>query len=363
MKIIPKAGQSGCCGSAQEKTACCPSEPTTSNVFKTDSVLTLKDHLAHLRCRVGAYRAKYMVKPGLYALGNPGKESDVFVTANYGLSFDKLRSALIDTDAWILVLDTKGINVWCAAGKGTFGTEELVKKIFSTQLFSVVSHRRLILPQLGAPGVAAHEVKRQTGFRVIYGPVRATDLKGFVNAGYKAAAGMRQVGFSLLDRVVLTPMEIRPALKGFSVFALIVLALFGLTPSGISFSEAADWGLPLAALGFLSIIAGAFITPTLLPWVPFRSFALKGWVTGLMMVLVFDWFAGWPSSLYLDIARYLFFPLASSYVALQFTGSTVYTGLSGVQKELRYSIPVYIGGTVLSFVLLSVFKIKTLGLL
>lgn len=361
MKIRPKEGQGGCCGGGQEKTACCPSEPVSNNVFRTDSVLTLKDRYAHFRCRVGAYRAKYMVKPGLYALGNPGKESDVFVTANYGLSFDKVRSALADTDAWILVLDTKGINVWCAAGKGTFGTEELVKKIFSTQLFSVVSHRRIILPQLGAPGVAAHEVKRQTGFRVIYGPVRATDLKGFVNAGYKAAAGMRQVGFNLLDRIVLTPMEVRPALKGFSVFALVVLALSGLMPSGISFSEAAAWGLPLAALGFLSVIAGAFITPALLPWLPFRSFALKGALTGILTVAMFDLF--WSPGLYLKIASYVFFPLASSYIALQFTGSTVYTGLSGVQKELRYSIPVYIGGTVLSFVLLAVYKIQTLGLL
>jgi hypothetical protein len=363
MKIRPRTGEGGCCGSVQEKTACCPSEPTLSEVFRTDSVLTLKDHIAHLRCRAGSYRTKYMVKPGLYALGNPGKGSDVFVTANYGLSFDKLRSSLVDVDAWILVLDTKGINVWCAAGKGTFGTEELVKKIFSTQLFSVVSHRRLILPQLGAPGVAAHEVKRQTGFRVIYGPVRATDLKGFVNAGYKAAAGMRQVGFSLLDRVVLTPMEVRPALKGFSVFALVVLALSGLTPSGISFSETAAWGLPLAVLGFLSILSGAFITPALLPWLPFRSFALKGAFTGLAVVLIAERFIEWPPSIYLDIVRYLFFPLASSYIALQFTGSTVYTGLSGVQKELRYSIPVYIGGTVFSFILLVVFKIKTLGLL
>lgn len=363
MNIRPKVGEGGCCGSGQGSAACCPTEPASSDVFRTDSVLTLKDRYAHFRCRVGAYRAKYMVKPGLYALGNPGRESDVFVTANYGLSFDKLRSALVDTDAWILALDTKGINVWCAAGKGTFGTEELVKKIFSTQLFSLVSHRRIILPQLGAPGVAAHEVKRQTGFRVIYGPVRATDLKGFVKAGYKAGAGMRQVGFSLLDRIVLTPMEIRPALKGFSVFVLILLALSGVTPSGISFSEAASWGLPLAALGFLSIIAGAFITPALLPWVPFRSFALKGALTGLLMVALFDQFAGWSQSLYLDIASYIFFPLASSYIALQFTGSTVYTGLSGVQKELRYSIPVYIGGTVFSFILLAAFKIKTLGLL
>ena len=64
----------------------------------------------------------YKVDPGLYAIGNPNERSPVLVTANYKMSFDNLREALPGRDAWILVLDTRGINVWCAAGKGTFGT-------------------------------------------------------------------------------------------------------------------------------------------------------------------------------------------------------------------------------------------------
>lgn len=363
MKIRAKTGQGGCCSSMNEPQACCPTELTASNVFKTDSVLTWQDHFAHLRCRVGSYRSKYMVTPGLYALGNPGRDSDVFVTANYGMSFNKLRSALSGVDAWILVLDTKGINVWCAAGKGTFGTEELIKRVFAVSLFNVVSHKRLILPQLGAPGVAAHEVKKQTGFRVIYGPVKATDLKAFVSAGYKATEDMRQVEFGLADRLVLTPMELRPAFKAFVFFAVIVLALAGISPSGISFNEASVYGLPLALLGMVSIIAGAFLTPMLLPWVPFRSFALKGWIIGILSVLAVDAFLPPTPGAYLEITKYIFFPLASSYVALQFTGSTVYTGMSGVQKELRYSIPVYIGGTVLSILLIAAFKMTEWGLI
>lgn len=360
MKIRPKAGEGNCCASTEGSTACCPEGP--GEVMKTDSVLTWKDRVAHFRCRVGSYRSKYMVTPGLYALGNPGKDSDVFVTANYAMSFNRLRSALSGIDAWILVLDTKGINVWCAAGKGTFGTEELVKRVFATGLFSVVSHGRLILPQLGAPGVAAHEVKRQTGFRVVYGPVKASDLKGFIRAGYMATEEMRRVGFGIVDRLVLTPMELRPAFKAYIVFAIIVLALSGISPSGISFKEAGAYGLPLAYLGIASIFSGAFLTPVLLPWVPFRSFALKGWITGLLTVLAMDAALPPAPGVYLDIMKYIFFPLASSYIALQFTGSTVYTGMSGVRKELRYSIPIYIGGTVLSILLLAAFKVTEWGL-
>jgi acetyl-CoA decarbonylase/synthase complex subunit gamma len=83
----------------------------------------------------------YSIEPGLYALGAPDRESPVLVSANYKMSFDELRSALPGRDLWILVLDTKGINVWCAAGKGTFGTEELVKRIASSGLSQVVAHR------------------------------------------------------------------------------------------------------------------------------------------------------------------------------------------------------------------------------
>ena len=67
----------------------------------------------------------YKVDPGLYALGAPDADSPVLVSANFKMSFDLLREALPGRNAWILVLDTDGINVWCAAGKGTFGTEEL----------------------------------------------------------------------------------------------------------------------------------------------------------------------------------------------------------------------------------------------
>ena len=95
----------------------------------TDSEITMADRLDHFLARWGFNREGHRVEPGLFRLGNPTPDSAVFASANYALSFDALRSALSGKDAWILVLDTKGINVWCAAGKGTFGTEELVRKI------------------------------------------------------------------------------------------------------------------------------------------------------------------------------------------------------------------------------------------
>ena len=175
--------------------------------FSTTYQLTSADRWDTFQARVGINRSLHRVKPGLYALGSPTPDSPVFVTANYKLSFNALRSSLAGVDGWILVLDTHGINVWCAAGKGTFGTNELVKRIESSGLKDIVNTRVLILPQLGATGVMAHIVKKRTGFKVEYGPVRAEDLKEYLR-NRQATAEMREVRFSIKDRLTLIPVDI-----------------------------------------------------------------------------------------------------------------------------------------------------------
>jgi len=214
----------------------------------------------------------YKVEPGLYAVGKPDNHSPVFVSANYKLTFDVLRSNLDGLDGWLLILDTKGINVWCAAGKGTFGTDELLRRIETSELAAYVSHKRLVLPQLGATGVSAHEVTRRSGFNIHYGPVRAEDIKAYINAGYKAEREMRTVAFTLWDRLVLTPVELVPALKK-------ALPFFGVMLSANRFAakpfDETDFAANAGA-----ILSGAVLTPALLPYIPGRAFAWKGWLLG-----------------------------------------------------------------------------------
>ncbi len=323
------------------------------------------DRLGRLRARVGDFRMKYAIDPGLYAVGAPGMDSDVYVSANYKLSFDVLRRSLTGMNAWILVLDTGGINVWCAAGKGTFGTAELVNRIKVSRLAALVKHRRVIAPQLGAVGVDADAVKRETDFAVRFGPVRAADIPAYVAAGYKKTDAMRRVRFTVLDRLALTPMELRPAVKPYLVFALTMLVLSGLAPEGILFRQALNGALPLLVLGLAALFAGAVVTPILLPLIPFRSFAVKGLVAGIAVVvptvLYSGMFAG--ADIALLTASYLFFPLVSSYLALQFTGASTYTGINGVKKELRYALPVYIGGCVVSALALIVHGLSVRGVI
>jgi hypothetical protein len=85
---------------------------------------------------------------------------------------------------------------------------------------------------------------------------------------------------------------------------------------------------------------------------------------GLLTTLVAVWGLGLVDghTTLLLAATYLFFPALSSYIALQFTGSTTFTGISGVKKELKIGIPVYIGVATISLALMVVFKLKEWGL-
>lgn len=302
--------------------------------------LTHKDITGTWKVRWGIGRMNYKIKPGLYAVGHPEPTSPVLVSANYKLTFDSLRKELAGLDTWLLILDTKGINVWCAAGKGTFGTAELVSRLAKTSLSAVVTHRTLILPQLGASGVSAHEVTKKTGFVVVYGPVRANDIKAFLAAGNEATPEMRTVQFTLRDRLVLTPMELVPAVQK----SLPVLG--GLFLTNQFARRPLDKHDAAAITGALA--AGTVLTPALLPVIPGKAFAWKGWLLGL------GWTSGYLSKVkrfkkgnrLLSAGELLLLPAISSFFAMNFTGSSTYTSPSGVKKEMKKALPWIIGSAV-----------------
>lgn len=304
---------------------------TRPYIQSTTSNISPADRWDHFLARVGINRGGHRVKPGLYALGNPNKNSPVFVTANYTLSFDALRSALSGIDCYIMILDTRGINVWCAAGKGTFGTDELVHRIEKTKLNTIVNHRVLILPQLGATGVAAHEVKKRSGFRVEYGPICTIDLPEYLK-NHKATPEMRRVRFSLHDRVILIPVESMSVLLPMLIAAVILYFIDGFLASGAIVS---------------AILAAVVLFPILLPWIPTPNFSTKGFVLGTVAVLPFVLakFSGNPDAVLwqrigLALIYLLTFPSVTAFLTLNFTGSTTFTSKSGVKREIFAYIPV-----------------------
>ena len=299
--------------------------------------LSFKDIIGIWKARWGIGRMDYTVEPGLYAVGNPDDNSPVLVSANYKMTFDILRANLSGLDCWLLILDTKGINVWCAAGKGTFGTDELASRIEAVGLSETVAHRNLILPQLGAPGVSAHEVKKRTGFSVTYGPIRAEDIQAFISSGCKATKDMRLVKFTLRDRLVLTPMELVPAVKK-------TLPILGILFVTNQFAKRPFDKHDVSAYAG-AILTGSVLTPALLPYIPGKAFAWKGWFAG------FCWTAGYlglsgrfkKGNRLLSAGELLLLPTVSSYIAMNFTGASTYTSPSGVTKEMKKALPFIVG--------------------
>ena len=271
----------------------------------------------------------------------------MFVTANYKLSFDALREANV-SNAWVMVLDTHGINVWCAAGKGTFSTAELVRMIEKCQLESLVNHKRLIVPQLGAVGVSGHQVKKMTGYDVVFGPVRADDLCQFIENDYEATSEMRTVTFNLADRSLLTPLECLQSLR----YSLVVSALiFTIGILGAYSLSEFDALMPHLTMILLTSVMGAVVFPLLYPvlkgtWFTIKAMSLSlAWISIAALVFMKAGIGGFES---LGVTL-MGAALLESH-ALNFTGATPVSSYNETKKEtlkmLPYLIAVFILGIV-----------------
>lgn len=330
-----------------------PQAPAAQDVPQVSTRLSWRDFWGTLRARLGFFRNTYTVTPGLYAVGTPDAAAPVLVTANYKLTFDALRRELAGRDLWLLVLDTRGINVWCAAGKDLFSTKELVQRIRRTGLEQVVNHRTLFLPQLAAPGVSGLAVRRATGFSVTFGPVRAADVGAFLDSG-QVSAQARTVTFTLGERAVLIPVELTLQGRSLAVVLGMGLVLAGLSGGASFWVNVAERFPTFVAFTLGGVCAGAVLVPLLLPWIPGRMFGLKGLLVGGL--------AGAAAGLLLSAAGVgltagatlggvLWCAGLASFLATNFTGSTPFTSPSGVEKELRRWLPIQALGAVAGLLL------------
>jgi hypothetical protein len=332
---------------------------------RISSEWTAADRRGAVRCRLGKFRMRYRVEPGLYALDRPDEDSAVLVTASYRLGFDLLRRDLRGFSCWILVLDTAGINVWCAAGAGTFSTEELVARAAKARLDEVVRHRTIILPQLGATGVSGPRVQQYAGFTVRFGPVRSADLPAYLSNECTATPPMRAVSFSTRERLTLVPMEIGQSLMRFPAFAFAALIFSGIGSGGVNLGRALGEGWPLLALGLGSVLSGSFLLPLLLPLIPLRAFSARGWILGGWVTAALLHAAGLAAGMdpFRVAGCYLFFPAASAFMALGFTGATPFTSHAGVRREIRWFIPFAAAAALLTAAALTLSKLRQAGVL
>lgn len=346
------------------------------------TVLNWKDMIGAIRVRWGIRRNNYKINPGLYAIGSPNEGSEVLVTANYKLTFDTVRKNLSGMNVWLLVLNTHGVNVWCAAGKGTFSSEELIYRTHKVHLEKVVNHRRLILPQLGAPGISAHKVKNWgvdktryintdtiksntpntkfvyseanllQGYRVVYGPVKASDIKKFFELKFKATPEMRRVKFGIADRLKLIPNDFLYGKKYLTgiILSLIVFSLIG-KPYPFDWSIIKSQSIQIAVIISTAYVSGIVLTPILLPFIPVKMFALKGLIISLITSFILIGFGLIGPGITYQLSFILLNGSLASFVAMNFTGSSTYTSLSGVKTEMKFAIPLQVTMGVMGLIL------------
>jgi acetyl-CoA decarbonylase/synthase complex subunit gamma len=194
--------------------------------------------------------------------------------------------------------------------------------------------------------VAAHIVKNISGFKVYYGPIRAKDLSAYLDAGMKATPKMRVMTFPLIDRAVLIPIEFVAAVKPFLIGAPILYILAGIGGPAGFWANTAHYGL-FAVIALLSaILGGAVLNPLLLPYLPGRAFSVKGFSIGIIIALILLYLREvnlhvWSGALE-SLAWLLIIPAVAGYLAMNFTGCSTYTSLSGVKKEMRWALPTQI---------------------
>jgi NAD-dependent dihydropyrimidine dehydrogenase PreA subunit len=134
-------------------------------------------------------------RTGMIEIGHPGRNAPVLLTGNFGLTVERVKRALDGIDAYLLVANSRGVNVWCAATGGLLTNHEVVSVLKTSGIDERVDHRQVILPQLAATGIEGPAVRRKTGWKVVWGPVEADAIPDFLRAGLEKTAEMRVVTF------------------------------------------------------------------------------------------------------------------------------------------------------------------------
>jgi NAD-dependent dihydropyrimidine dehydrogenase PreA subunit len=179
----------------------------------------------------------FPAKTGLIEIGNPDKNSPVFLTCNFHLTVERVKKILKGTDAYLLVANSKGRNVWCAATGGHFTSHDVISVLKTSGIEKIVEHREIILPQLAASGIEARAILQKTGWKVVWGPVDAKDIPAFIKNNFKKIPEMQEVKFPWTQRIEMATAW------AFPVSVISTLLMLFLWRSAIPTLILLIWGL------------------------------------------------------------------------------------------------------------------------
>jgi NAD-dependent dihydropyrimidine dehydrogenase PreA subunit len=216
---------------------------------------------------------------GLVRIGNPDRASPVLLTGNFTLTVRRLRDALEGVDAWLLVANSNGINVWCAAGGGHLTHHGVISVLRTSGIADLVDHRDLVLPQLAATGVERRAIEGATGWRTHWGPARLEDLPAVLARGGSVHGNERRMRFPPWERLEMASIWFLPMVVILGVAAWLL----------------AGWQAAVAVVLLVVGTVGAlFVALPRLPvtesrrWLTYGSFALAGAAIGWGVLAVAD---------------------------------------------------------------------------
>lgn len=203
------------------------------------------------------------VEPGLRIIGNPDENSPVFVTANFHLTVRRVEKSLKNLDCYLLVAPTNGINVWCASCGTEMNTHSIITAIKTSNISNKVNHRKLILPQLSAPGIDLKLLENATNWSGVFGPVYSKDIPEYIDNKEKKTKNQRSVRFPLIFRLeMLLSMSC-------IIWALMSIIVFPINHRWFLYTSAILWG-------------SGFLLYACYPIIPFKS----GWLKTLFLSIV-----------------------------------------------------------------------------
>jgi hypothetical protein len=243
------------------------------------------------------------------------------VTANYLLTFTSVRKHLRGLDCYLLVIDSRGINVWCSAGKGNFSAAEIHNSLRATRAGDIVETRRLILPKLSGNGVKYRDVKRLSGWEAVFGPVYAHDIPEYLSRGAEMTESMKRVSFNLAER-----LWVAPPFAWFVAFWFLLPLLF--------FRNLYSPWVPAVAL------AAGLIFPPAFYILPTSRFFKKGLALGLVGAAAATLFLLVAGASARDIIMWeLIIVGMTLFVAMDFSGMSPVSNYSKIKEEYYVAAP------------------------
>ncbi len=312
----------------------------TGSVWPADSNeprplnLTWLDYVKSLICWLDSFKRTYAVEPGLYYTGDRyDHDSPLLVTANYHLTVFLLVRRLRRENVRLLVVNTDSINVWCAAGKGTFSNDAIFQQLnrYEQHLPKDDGRLKLILPKLCLAGVDLPAL-REAGCDATIGPIYGKDLPAYLSTEPCKDRDTDRVLFGLQSRLFTMPPGLLQTLK-YGVTLLLALWLV---------QQIWPFALPVAGvLGLTVVLTIAY--PVCFPYLPGKWFAVKGLSLAIVVSTALCALAAGGLVSRGNLITAVLFTLASGmFFGQSYSGNSAVSNVTSVRKETARLLPVYV---------------------